>query len=133
MCSVLSCPIKASCSGSMPGKIVAQPASHPATPASRSPPGVNSLQRPAWQAHCWVIDDVAVFNYFYLCFWHRDVFELFFPLNLSKKTNHSDKDLQTQVSSCLPLLTTYHLCIKKHYTEQKRPPENTVGPDSQLE
>ena len=79
------------------------------------------------------IDDVAVFNYFYLCFWHRDDFEgFFFSLALSEKTNHCDKDLQTQVSSCLPFLTTYNLCIKKRYTEREASSENRMQPQRQL-
>lgn len=52
----------------------------------------------------------------------------FSPIALSEKTNHVDKDLQTQVSSCLPLLTTYHLCIKRRYTSS----EDSVQPERQL-
>lgn len=47
------------------------------------------------------IDDVAVFNYFYLCIWHRDNLEvLFFSPSLhflvreKTTTNHTDRDLQ---------------------------------------
>lgn len=61
------------------------------------------------------------------------ILNFFFFIALSEKTNHGDKDLQPQVSSCLPLLTTYHLCIKKRYTEGKSPSEKTVQPERQLE
>lgn len=55
------------------------------------------------------IDDVAVFNYFYLCFWHWDVFGSFFFQLV--------KDLQTQTLLFLPRYSV--ILMKKHSRERK--------------
>lgn len=80
----LSCPIKASHSGPVPGKIVSPacqmpPSSHP---AEAHPVLIRCRDQPG---RCTVgeIDDVAVFNYFYLCFWHW--FRTFFPCLVCEK------------------------------------------------
>lgn len=127
MRSYLSCPIKASQSGSAPGKIVSPDCQTAAAPAGRCPPGVNSVQRPAWQTHCWGRLMMSLCLITFICVFGTGMsLSSFFPIACQRKPIMMTRIYRPKFSSCLLLLTTYHLRINKCYTEKQTSSENTV-------